>query len=67
MPEDTCVRLEVALTCGANTISGTVDDHSNQTLEFSGWLELMSALDTVCARACAPPPGIANPKARDGG
>lgn len=26
--------------CGGNTISDTVDDHSN--LQFSGWLELMS-------------------------
>lgn len=67
MAEDTCVRLEVALRCGGNTISGTVDDHSDQTLQFSGWLELMSALDTVRARACDPPPGIANPRAREGG
>ena len=66
MAEDTCVRLEVALRCGGNTISGTVDDHAHQTLRFSGWLELMSALDTVRARACDPPPNVANRNACDG-
>ena len=66
MAEGPYVRLEIALSCGGDTITGTVDDHANQALQFRGWLELMSALDTVCAQASGPPQGLTNPKARDG-
>jgi hypothetical protein len=45
------VHLDVALECTGATIRGVVDDHAGAALEFSGWLELMSAFDTVCARA----------------
>ena len=51
MAEGTCVHLDVALHCTGETISGVVDDHAGAAVEFSGWLELMSAFDTVCARA----------------
>lgn len=66
MAEGTCIRLEVVLRCGGDTISGTVDDHSTEALQFSGWLEFMSALDTVRARACDPPLAVTDPNARDG-
>jgi len=55
MAEGACLRLDVALACGGDTISGTVDDHAGELVEFSGWLELMSAFDTVCTRASAAP------------
>jgi len=51
MAEGTCVHLAVALECHGETIRGVVDDHAGAAVEFSGWLELMSAFDTVCARA----------------
>ncbi|HVF78044.1 MAG TPA: hypothetical protein VNA28_07085 [Solirubrobacteraceae bacterium] len=50
------MRLEVALRCGGNTISGTVDDHCGHAAQFSGWLELMSAFDAICARVGGLPP-----------
>ena len=55
MAEGACIQLEVALQCGGDTISGTVDDHSGQRVQFSGWLELMSAFEACCARGCGPP------------
>lgn len=55
MAESACLRLDVALACGGDTISGTVDDHAGEVVAFSGWLELMSAFDTVCARAGSAP------------
>lgn len=51
MADETCIHLEVALECSDNTIRGVVDDRGGAVVEFSGWLELMSAFDTVCARA----------------
>ena len=54
MVEDTCIRLEVALACRGDTISGTVEDHTGDAVEFCGWLELMSAFERVCSR-CAQP------------
>jgi hypothetical protein len=66
MTEGTCIRLEVALQCGGDTISGTIDDHSGQTAQFSGWLELMSAFEALCARADGPPRRAADPVVRDG-
>jgi hypothetical protein len=51
MADRTCLHLDVALECRGDTISGTVDDRAGAVVEFSGWLELMSAFDTVCARA----------------
>jgi hypothetical protein len=61
MAEGACLRLEVALQCGGDTISGTVDDRSGHAVRFSGWLELMSALDAACARVgvSGRPPGDA--------
>ena len=55
MADGTCVRLDVALECSGASISGTVDDHAGDIVGFSGWLELMSAFDTVCTRASAAP------------
>lgn len=51
MAEGTCIRLAVALKCDGDTIRGTVDDHAGDVVPFSGWLELMSAFDTICDRA----------------
>jgi len=65
MAEGTCIRLEVALQCSGDTIGGTIDDHSGQAVQFSGWLELMSAFDTVCARVGGPPPSGTDPGVRD--
>ena len=59
MAEGTCIRLAVALKCDGDTICGTVDDNAGDVVPFSGWLELMSAFDTVCARAGESPPGDA--------
>ena len=66
MAVGTSVRLEVALQCGGDTISGTIDDHTGQAAQFSGWLELMSAFEALCARADGPPPRAADPVPRDG-
>ena len=51
MAEDTRVHLDVALVVGAEPIRGTIADAAGPVVEFEGWLELMSAFDTVCARA----------------
>jgi len=56
MADGACVRLDVALQCSGDSISGTVDDHAGDVLAFSGWLELMSAIDIVCSRAGGAPP-----------
>jgi hypothetical protein len=66
MAEGPSVQLNVALRYGGDTISGTVDDRSGQTVQFSGWLELMSAFEAFCARACGSPPRDADSVARDG-
>ncbi len=66
MAERACLRLEVALLCGGDTISGTVDDRSGQTVQFSGWLELMSAFEAFCARVSGPPPRDADSVTRYG-
>ncbi|MGH2919424.1 MAG: hypothetical protein ACRDLS_12640 [Solirubrobacteraceae bacterium] len=55
MADGACLQLDVALECNGDTIRGTVDDHAGTVVEFSGWLELMSAFDTVCARASGVP------------
>lgn len=57
MAEGTCVHLDVALECSGDTIRGVIDDHTGGAVKFSGWLELMSAFDTVCARAGKRPAG----------
>lgn len=51
MLENACVRLDVALACSGDTIRGTIDDHAGEVVAFTGWLELMSGFDIVCARA----------------
>jgi hypothetical protein len=54
MADGACLQLAVALRCDGDTIHGTVDDRAGEVVEFSGWLELMSAFDVVCARASGP-------------
>jgi hypothetical protein len=49
--KDTRLHLEVTLDLDADKINGTIDDGSGPTVEFTGYLELMSAFDTVTARA----------------
>jgi hypothetical protein len=51
MADDARVHLDVELERGGDQIRGTVDDGTGRVLEFSGWLELMSAFDTAFARA----------------
>jgi len=57
MPDDTRIHLDVALEPGGDTIRGTVGDGAGPAVEFSGWLELMSAFDTARARASGIAPG----------
>lgn len=51
MAEHPPVYLTVALEPGEEPIRGTIDDGIRPRVEFSGWLELMSALETACAAA----------------
>lgn len=53
MPEAERVHLDVALELGGDPIRGTVADGTYDAVEFSGWLELMSAVERVRARAVA--------------
>ena len=48
---DVTLHLDVELVLGDGTIRGTVDDGRGPALRFTGWLELMSAFDTLQARA----------------
>jgi hypothetical protein len=45
------LHLKVAVERDSEPIRGTLDDGLVTTIEFTGWLELMSAFDTVRARA----------------
>jgi hypothetical protein len=45
------LHLEVAVQRDSEPIRGTLDDGLVPTIEFTGWLELMSAFDTARARA----------------
>lgn len=65
MAEGSPIRLAVTLECHRDTIGGTVDDHAGDLVEFSGWLELMSAFDTICARARDHPPSHKDARPRD--
>lgn len=49
------VHLEVAVERDAEPIRGTLDDGVGAAIEFTGWLELMSAFDTARARAVHQP------------
>lgn len=49
------VRVEVAVDRDAEPIRGILDDGVGRCIEFTGWLELMSAFDTARARAFAAP------------
>lgn len=51
MADELRLALEVALVRDGHTISGTVQDHAGSVVEFAGWLQFMSAFDTICARA----------------
>lgn len=51
MADERRLAVEVALVRNGQRIHGTIDDHAGTVVEFAGWLELMSAFDTVCARA----------------
>lgn len=62
MPDaDEPIRLDVALACRGDTITGIIEDHRGDAVPFTGWLELMSAFDTVCARADHLPPTSTDP------
>lgn len=51
------LHLDVALELDDDTIRGTVHDGVGPAVEFTGWLELMSAFDTAYARARGGEPG----------
>jgi len=48
--DDQDLHLEVAVKQDSDPIRGTLDDGVGTTIEFTGWLELMSAFDTARAR-----------------
>jgi hypothetical protein len=49
--DDQLLHLEVAVEQASEPIHGMLDDGIGTTIEFTGWLELMSAVDTARARA----------------
>ena len=51
MADELPLALEVALVRDGPTIRGTVQDDTGWVVEFAGWLQFMSAFDTICARA----------------
>ncbi len=53
MTDEQLLHLEVALERGSEPIHGVLSDGVGTTIEFTGWLELMSAFDTARARAPA--------------
>jgi hypothetical protein len=50
------IHLHVDIERDQEPITGTLSDAAGAALEFSGWMELMSALDTARDRARAPRP-----------
>ena len=57
MADERRVHVDVAIDLATETIQGTLDDGTGPVVGFTGWLELMSAFDTVRARAQTPPSG----------
>ena len=53
MDADNRVHLAVALDVEGEAIRGTVSDGVSPAVEFSGWLELMSAFEIARANAAA--------------
>lgn len=49
--DDQQLHFDVAIERNGEQIRGTLADRLGTTLEFTGWLELMSAFDTARARA----------------
>lgn len=47
------VSMTVEVDVATDPISGSLRDGSGPPIAFAGWLELMSAIDTACARATA--------------
>jgi predicted nucleotidyltransferase len=45
----TRVHLDVAVDLHSDPIHGVLDDRRGTTIDFTGWLELMSAFDTARA------------------
>jgi hypothetical protein len=45
------VTIVVSLDLAAEPIHGSIDDGSSASVEFTGWLELMSAIRTLQAQA----------------
>jgi len=66
MAENTQLRLDVTLDLGSDQINGTIIDGDGPQLEFTGWLELMSAFDTVINRASTSKQHTAPPGATTG-
>ena len=56
MTDEEVLRLEVAVERRSEPIHGVLNDGVGRTIEFTGWLELMSAFDTARARAPATRP-----------
>lgn len=53
MTDDQLLHLTVAVEQASEPIHGILNDGVGTTIEFTGWLELMSAFDTARARAPA--------------
>jgi len=51
--DDPLLHLEVAIERVSEPIHGILDDGVGSAIEFTGWLELMSAFDTARDRAPA--------------
>ena len=51
MADERRLRLNVTIDIDTEPIHGTIGDGPGPPLRFSGWLELMSAFETVCAKA----------------
>ena len=51
MTDEQLLHFEVAVEPASEPIHGVLNDRVGTTIEFTGWLELMSAFDTARARA----------------
>ncbi len=45
--------MRMAVEVAADPIRGSIDDGAGTVVGFAGWLELMSAVESACARAAA--------------
>lgn len=58
LPDAHSLRITAEFDIAAYPICGSLDDGSDWPIEFAGWLELMSAVETVHGRALATAKGV---------